>query len=670
MIVEFLKKPRDGKSSFRRAARYAIFGPESDQVDPETRVLCTVTRNLESSPRDLNGKYDPDDIIEEMISTARRNKNVAVKKCDPVIHVVLSWPKGEVPSKEQFEQAVEIFAKELEIENCQIFGAVHKDTEHLHLDLVINRVILDDKLKDLKLAPMHFRYKAGERAARKIEIAQGWHIEKRGHLAKLIEVKNERGEVTGLRVREKNEEPKLKEEEKTDRRISQTARAVETRTGLMSAERIAKEIAAPILYDAASWEEAHEKLAARGIEIQPHGSGGVLIVRLKPEDEKGTAVKLSVAGRQLAFKKLVEKFGVFVPRDQEVKTAEVKPRLAVKTEKEYDIVKKYQADKAFFEKNFADAQAKFIEMESRERDIQRAAMSARHAKELKELRDRVAAKRIREEETAKFEADLLRKQERQRQQLEKEILDQCRRAWKKKKPRKKFPSIKDWCREHGYDYDAEIWRCRLSIWQVNFISGTNAIELQTRDQIHVFKPTVAREGDKKIWKYRSEKGVTAFQDFGNSIHVLTSENREAVRAALMLAAKKWGAVEINGTPEFVQLTLEIAAEENITMRNPDLQQQVAEIRERMMADGRISIADDPELTIENLRARIRSEAELEGISEETGRERSDDFERDENRERPSGQDQETGRKGMGARRTSPGVRSKSTRKSDDRGLGW
>ena len=108
MIVQFLQKPRDGISSFRRACEYAIFGKasERDHIDPYERVLFSGTRNLESTQFNLDGSYDVSDIWDEMASTTRRNSRCK----DPVEHVVMSWPTGEVPTQRQFAEAVEIFA--------------------------------------------------------------------------------------------------------------------------------------------------------------------------------------------------------------------------------------------------------------------------------------------------------------------------------------------------------------------------------------------------------------------------------------------------------------------------------------------------------------------------------------------------------------------------------
>ena len=77
-------------------------------------------------------------------------------------------------------------------------------------------------------------YKAFERAARRIELAQGWEVEESGRCF-----------VTP-------EDDIVEKKERKIPGISQKARDIEAHTGTKSAERIARETAAPILLRAVS----------------------------------------------------------------------------------------------------------------------------------------------------------------------------------------------------------------------------------------------------------------------------------------------------------------------------------------------------------------------------------------------------------------------------------
>jgi len=55
------------------------------------------------------------------------------------------------------------------------------------------------------------------------------------------------------------------------KRLSDRSQKHEQDTGFMSRERIAREIAAPILLRAANWDEAHRELAREGISYCEKG---------------------------------------------------------------------------------------------------------------------------------------------------------------------------------------------------------------------------------------------------------------------------------------------------------------------------------------------------------------------------------------------------------------
>lgn len=62
-----------------------------------------------------------------------------------------------------------------------------------------------------------------------------------------------------------------------------------------------------------------------------------------------------------------------------------------------------------------------------------------------------------------------------------------------------------------------------------------------------------------------------------------NRDREAMLVAMRQASEKWGAIEVNGTAREKQMAVELAAEHVITITNPELQEQVAEAREKIEA---------------------------------------------------------------------------------------
>lgn len=61
----------------------------------------------------------------------------------PVLHLALSLPPGEQVSKSQFTEMAKACAKALDFEQHQYVVILHKDTEHRHAHIVVNRIGFD-----------------------------------------------------------------------------------------------------------------------------------------------------------------------------------------------------------------------------------------------------------------------------------------------------------------------------------------------------------------------------------------------------------------------------------------------------------------------------------------------------------------------------------------------
>ena len=246
--------------------------------------------------------FAPEVAAAEMEALALEN----TRSADPVFNCILSWRENEIPAKEQTDEAVEIVLKELGLEGCQTHFALHRNTENLHLHICVNRIDPETyKARD----PAHgWTKKALEKAARKIELAQGWEIERSGRY-----VVTESGEI----LESSRENDRLK--------LSQTARDIEAHTGEKSAERIGQETAAPIIRGAKTWEELHEKLAERGIMFERKGSGAVLHVG-------ETVIKASQAGRDISLSKLEKRLGEYRERDAFITLGDIKPEAVERVE--------------------------------------------------------------------------------------------------------------------------------------------------------------------------------------------------------------------------------------------------------------------------------------------------------------------------------------------------
>jgi hypothetical protein len=90
----------------------------------------------------------------------------------------------------------------------------------------------------------------------------------------------------------------------SSRAVSTRAAAVEARQGIMSAQRIAYEVAAPLIERAASWADLHAALAQQGVEYALKRSGAVIIVG-------DQVVKASRVGRNASRGRLEQRLGPF-----------------------------------------------------------------------------------------------------------------------------------------------------------------------------------------------------------------------------------------------------------------------------------------------------------------------------------------------------------------------
>jgi len=66
-------------------------------------------------------------------------------------------------------------------------------------------------------------------------------------------------------------------------------------------------------------------------------------------------------------------------------------------------------------------------------------------------------------------------------------------------------------------------------------------------------------------------GPAGFADRGREIAVYADRDRDAVRAALQLAAQKWGRFRVEGDADYRALCVELAAEGGFSLGDPDLQ---------------------------------------------------------------------------------------------------
>jgi hypothetical protein len=88
-----------------------------------------------------DGRFDMDYLAKQFRDCADKNLNLK----NYVWHQSFSFPKGEVPTKEQMQRISTIFAKDFGFSDNQLVVFQHNDTNHAHFHIVANRINFNGK---------------------------------------------------------------------------------------------------------------------------------------------------------------------------------------------------------------------------------------------------------------------------------------------------------------------------------------------------------------------------------------------------------------------------------------------------------------------------------------------------------------------------------------------
>ena len=78
----------------------------------------------------------------ELIEQFNEVRQLNPKLAKPVLHVTLSFAKDDKLDQNKLTEISEACAKDLGFENNQFVSIFHKDTEHPHMHIVANRMVL------------------------------------------------------------------------------------------------------------------------------------------------------------------------------------------------------------------------------------------------------------------------------------------------------------------------------------------------------------------------------------------------------------------------------------------------------------------------------------------------------------------------------------------------
>lgn len=201
----------------------------------------------------------------------------------PIDHWVLSWRETDDPQVDEVQDSVAIFLRSQGLSRCPAIWGFHGDTDNRHVHIMVVR--LDPVSAKRQEAGQGWDIDAGHRAIAVIE-SQYPHWGREADALYQVEAGLLIQRKTGCSVGPANDPERwCRVNQRTSEldpvpvqeSLSARGRQHEQDTGLMSRERIAREVAAPILLGAATWDDAHRELAHEGISIVKKGTNGAVL---------------------------------------------------------------------------------------------------------------------------------------------------------------------------------------------------------------------------------------------------------------------------------------------------------------------------------------------------------------------------------------------------------
>ena len=503
----------------------------------------------------------------EMKHVASANRRCA----KPVYHYVVSWPHLERPSDDQASDVVRTTLADLGLLDHQWVGAVHRNTAHAHVHVVVNRV----HPTTLRAASPRRDWLILDRACRNAELKFGWSHDRGPHI-----VAGADGMATiSRRVREGSDTPIPQ---------SATARDFSAWTGLESFQTwIAGEPARQLLqatqHAPRSWQTVHEVLRTHNLAYQRKGSGAMVVDIDSPDK---FCAKASHLGRWASLSQLQSLLGPYEPfrtidsttivrsNSQE---AEISYHNRISGPRLEPVFRRYQCDPLFdrFARDRANWQSVGLPRYRAMCLLQRRSEVERRHRLQTSLR--LARDRIRQTQAPRLRRQLYShvawRGAVARQELRFDIQQErhglnayCERTapggWNK------------WLRRQASEGELEAIRRmrRLALRerrQIDFstpkeVGSLSSVGSPRRVTLDHYRVVV-----RATHLYYCIRGRLAFRDEGRRL-ALYSESHDEIRASLLLAREKWGLkLSITGSDSFRRLATHLATDLGMSILDRD-----------------------------------------------------------------------------------------------------
>ena len=479
--------------------------------------------------------------IAEMIALSEESRSA-----DPIEHIVFSWQEDEIPTDGNIERLIDVLLEQTGMKDHQIVYSLHKDTDNVHLHVMINRV------NPVTCRAKHMEWKLNEilKVVALIEHEQNWKTETNA-VYRILD-----GKLKDMRS------PSSPDRKKT---VNGKLRDNEIRTGEKSALRQAQEQAIPILKSTKDWQNLHERLAKIGMKYEKKGSGALIFVGDVP-------VKASDVGSPYTLSKMQKRLGKYQPPSTSLKIAP-----SLEKEPINDIAKDlgWHDYKIARESNKAGRKIKKEALDSNIR-------SERQDLFLRQQKDRQEIFRNRPWSAGRDLLNAMRSTVALKHAQEKaEMIDRqkiLRKTFQTENP-SLFPSFENWLRVTNGKESSELYRKAL----VAEVHGPGSVAEAISD-IRNYDPVVIR---KEVQYKNKSNRQTDFVDVGPKIKFLNRSD-EAVLAGLQLCQQRFGKnLTLYGSEDFKKQAIKIAVANRITIANPELQEEIFKLEGQRLRRERL-----------------------------------------------------------------------------------
>ena len=529
-------------------------------------------------------------ILDATAAAARRKTGSS-----PVYHVTLAWQAGEHPTAKQIDAACAQVLRAVGFEGHEALWALHRDTEHDHVHLIVNRVHPDGHTAKVP----RLDWLLLDQAMREIERVQGWNHSPGPY----VTLDTEQGpEVVRMSRAERRERGLLAAGPQTSPGAADAAhREAAASFQAWAAGGPAKAIKAALDTPGVTWERLHQQVARYGLHIEPKGSGMVVTTRL--DDGRTLAAKASQLGRWASKAELEKRLGPWQPPPDKLPAASVSYQKSLDGGRAWaqeeapmrglgvDERMARRMERAAARKVLAARFKAEQDTARQDRPKHRAALVQQHRAErvaltvqLREERKALTAQaRQAGQPLAVVQSLWALKAAQQREALQKRQAAQ-RKAFSARLPRQEV--WRKWVEHEAAKGDEAAQaalrgiRYREQRRRNQQIDGIEGEELDPLRKLTLAGLEAQIDHRRQTVLYRGTDGRERFTDTGPRI-VMHDKGADSLEAALRLAAQKYGGkVDITGSSAFRERAAREAVRLGIEVMDADLQAVVQDEQQR------------------------------------------------------------------------------------------